>query len=296
MTSGTIDPASKSHLPDFNAAAIVPGLSGRSICDATLGAFRISARPRISTPSPGSASSMRRIGSGRWKRCCAAAPGVMPNGSESPRSPATSWRASSTPRAPRGATTPLLNADTKAMLDAYARGVNAFIALGAGRSNTPSSTPKPAAWEPWHSIAVMRQIGFLMGSVWWKLWRAAALPIVGAAQISKAALRRRRRRPAVHSAGRGGRTLSRRARRSQARARGAARPPDRPGRRRTRRRQQQLGAVAVAHRDRPADAGRRSAPRAGNAEHVLRRRISPATSSTYRPHRARRAGLSAFRS
>ena len=31
----------------------------------------------------------------------------------------------------------------------------------------------------------MRQIGFLMGSVWWKLWRAAALPIVGAEQISK---------------------------------------------------------------------------------------------------------------
>src|SRR5229473_7642488 len=31
----------------------------------------------------------------------------------------------------------------------------------------------------------MRQIGFLMGSVWWKLWRAAALPIVGVAEISK---------------------------------------------------------------------------------------------------------------
>jgi penicillin amidase len=43
----------------------------------------------------------------------------------------------------------------------------------------------PVTWEPWHSIAAMRQIGFLMGSVWWKLWRAAALPIVGRDQISK---------------------------------------------------------------------------------------------------------------
>jgi penicillin amidase len=29
MTTGTIDPASKSHLPDFNSAASVPGLSGK---------------------------------------------------------------------------------------------------------------------------------------------------------------------------------------------------------------------------------------------------------------------------
>ena len=31
----------------------------------------------------------------------------------------------------------------------------------------------------------MRQIGFLMGSVWWKLWRAAALPIVGTDKVAK---------------------------------------------------------------------------------------------------------------
>src|SRR5258705_10559357 len=29
MTTGTIDPASKRHLPDFNSAAAVPGLSGK---------------------------------------------------------------------------------------------------------------------------------------------------------------------------------------------------------------------------------------------------------------------------
>jgi penicillin amidase len=31
----------------------------------------------------------------------------------------------------------------------------------------------------------MRQIGFLMGSMWWKLWRAAALPIIGPDKIDK---------------------------------------------------------------------------------------------------------------
>jgi penicillin amidase len=79
----------------------------------------------------------------------------------------------------------LLNAETKAMLEAYARGVNAFIALGKWPAEFAIVGARPAAWEPWHSIAVMRQIGFLMGSVWWKLWRAAALPIVGASQIAK---------------------------------------------------------------------------------------------------------------
>lgn len=79
----------------------------------------------------------------------------------------------------------LLNDETKAMLEAYARGVNAFIALGRHPVEYKIVGATPAAWEPWHSIAAMRQIGFLMGSVWWKLWRAAALPIVGIEQIEK---------------------------------------------------------------------------------------------------------------
>jgi penicillin amidase len=79
----------------------------------------------------------------------------------------------------------LLNDETRAMLEAYARGVNAFIVLGRWPVEYQILDAKPAAWVPWHSIAVMRQIGFLMGSVWWKLWRAAALPIVGVAEISK---------------------------------------------------------------------------------------------------------------
>ena len=79
----------------------------------------------------------------------------------------------------------VLRPDTKAMLDAYARGVNAFIALRRWPVEYAILSTTPQRFEPWHAIAIMRQIGFLMGSVWWKLWRAAALPIVGAAQVTK---------------------------------------------------------------------------------------------------------------
>jgi len=79
----------------------------------------------------------------------------------------------------------VLRPDTKAMLDAYARGVNAFIALKRFPVEYAILNTTPQRFEPWHAIAIMRQIGFLMGSVWWKLWRAAALPVVGAAQVTK---------------------------------------------------------------------------------------------------------------
>ncbi len=79
----------------------------------------------------------------------------------------------------------VLRPDTKAMLEAYARGVNAFIALKRWPVEYTVLNTAPQRFEPWHAIAIMRQIGFLMGSVWWKLWRAAALPIVGAAQVTK---------------------------------------------------------------------------------------------------------------
>ncbi len=72
-----------------------------------------------------------------------------------------------------------LSAETRRMLECYAQGVNAAMAelplpveyglLG--------ETPEP--WEPWHSVAVMRQRGLLMGSIWFKLWRAAALRTIG---------------------------------------------------------------------------------------------------------------------
>jgi penicillin amidase len=40
-------------------------------------------------------------------------------------------------------------------------------------------------WEPWHCILVMRQRGYLMGSVWFKLWRAAALRSIGPDHVAK---------------------------------------------------------------------------------------------------------------
>ena len=79
----------------------------------------------------------------------------------------------------------LVGAETRAMLECYARGVNAFIATGHRPIEYQLLGAEPGEWLPWHSIAVMRQIGFLMGSVWWKLWRAAALPIVGVEATAK---------------------------------------------------------------------------------------------------------------
>ncbi len=78
-----------------------------------------------------------------------------------------------------------LSPSARMMLEAYARGVNAFIAEGELPIEYGLLETTPARWQPWHSIAVMRQIGFLMGSVWWKLWRAAALPIVGPDALGK---------------------------------------------------------------------------------------------------------------
>ena len=68
----------------------------------------------------------------------------------------------------------------RAMLESYAAGVNAF--LGSGAPLPVEYTlldARPEPWEGWHSIAVMRRLGLLMGSVWFKLWRAAALPVLG---------------------------------------------------------------------------------------------------------------------
>jgi penicillin G amidase len=79
----------------------------------------------------------------------------------------------------------VLGAEARAMLEAYASGVNAFIATGYRPIEYGLLKTEPENWLPWHSIAVMRQIGFLMGSVWWKLWRACALPIVGAEGAAK---------------------------------------------------------------------------------------------------------------
>lgn len=79
-----------------------------------------------------------------------------------------------------------LGAPARAMLASYCTGVNAFLASGAPLPPEYAllgATPEP--WEPWHPIAVMRRLGLLMGSVWFKLWRALALPVVGPANVAK---------------------------------------------------------------------------------------------------------------
>lgn len=78
-----------------------------------------------------------------------------------------------------------LNADTAAMLERYAAGVNAFIAGGTWPAEYGLLGAEPEPWEPWQSVAVMRQRGLLMGSVWFKLWRAAALRTVGPEAVAK---------------------------------------------------------------------------------------------------------------
>ena len=79
-----------------------------------------------------------------------------------------------------------LGIEAQDMLAAYAAGVNAFLASGAPRPieyTLLDAAPEP--WEPWHPIAVMRRLGLLMGSVWFKLARILALPVVGAASAMK---------------------------------------------------------------------------------------------------------------
>ena len=69
--------------------------------------------------------------------------------------------------------------ETQAMLVSYAAGVNAWIDAGGTAQEYDLLGEAPIRWEPWFGVAVMRQRGILMGSVWFKLWRAAALGTVG---------------------------------------------------------------------------------------------------------------------
>ncbi|NKC31181.1 penicillin acylase family protein [Falsiroseomonas selenitidurans] len=79
-----------------------------------------------------------------------------------------------------------LGAEAQAMLEAYVTGINAFLDSGAPPAIEYTLLQAvPERWEPWHPIAVMRRLGLLMGSVWFKLWRAAALPLLGADGIAK---------------------------------------------------------------------------------------------------------------
>ncbi|OLC17243.1 MAG: hypothetical protein AUH29_02350 [Candidatus Rokubacteria bacterium 13_1_40CM_69_27] len=79
-----------------------------------------------------------------------------------------------------------LNAETRAMLDAYAAGVNAFI-------ETTRALPieyrlvggAPEAWQPWDSAAVFKVRHVLMGVWQTKAWRARLLRHLGAARTAQ---------------------------------------------------------------------------------------------------------------
>ncbi|PRZ29501.1 penicillin amidase [Antricoccus suffuscus] len=79
-----------------------------------------------------------------------------------------------------------LGGDARTMVDAYADGVNAYLAQGdplpleyqlLGEEVEP--------WEGWHCVAAMRQRGFLIGTPAFKLWRAAALAVLSPEDITK---------------------------------------------------------------------------------------------------------------
>ncbi|HET8630224.1 MAG TPA: penicillin acylase family protein, partial [Thermomicrobiales bacterium] len=78
------------------------------------------------------------------------------------------------------------NAETRAMLDAYAAGVNAFIqttpALPAEYALVDDA---PEPWEPWHSCAVYKVRHVLMGVFGQKLWRARQMRTVGPEILQK---------------------------------------------------------------------------------------------------------------
>jgi penicillin amidase len=78
-----------------------------------------------------------------------------------------------------------LGDEARMMVDAYAAGVNAFIATGPVPMEYRLVGGAPEPWAGWHCIAAMRQRGYLMGSVWFKLWRAAAATILDADDLAK---------------------------------------------------------------------------------------------------------------
>ncbi len=79
-----------------------------------------------------------------------------------------------------------VNAETRAMLDAYAAGVNAFV-------RTAPALPiefqlldaAPEAWEPWDCLAVFKVRHVLMGTWQSKAWRARLLRHLGPARTAE---------------------------------------------------------------------------------------------------------------
>ena len=75
--------------------------------------------------------------------------------------------------------------ESRAMLVSYTAGVNAFMAGGVLPPEYALLGETPEPWEDWHCIAVLRQSGLLLNAVYPKLWRAMALPVLGADALSR---------------------------------------------------------------------------------------------------------------
>jgi penicillin G amidase len=76
--------------------------------------------------------------------------------------------------------------ETRAMFDAYAEGVNAFIASGAAlpaEYALVGATPEP--WRPWDGCAVYKVRHVLMGTLGTKLWRARLMQQFGPEMVLK---------------------------------------------------------------------------------------------------------------
>ena len=74
----------------------------------------------------------------------------------------------------------VVSLDTRAMLESYAGGVNAFIQTASElpiEYRVIGSGPEP--WEPWHSMAVFKVRHILMGSFERKLWNARMVRRLG---------------------------------------------------------------------------------------------------------------------
>ena len=79
-----------------------------------------------------------------------------------------------------------LRPPTKAVFEAYADGVNAFLASGAGRPpELELLDHEPEPWEPWHSIAVFKVRHLGMGTYEGKVWRSGLLRHLGTDALAR---------------------------------------------------------------------------------------------------------------
>ena len=73
-----------------------------------------------------------------------------------------------------------INSDTRAMLDSYTGGVNAFLQTGdALPVEYDLVEGKPEAWQPWDCLAVFKMRHIFMGVFERKLWRARMVNALG---------------------------------------------------------------------------------------------------------------------